>query len=126
MAHERVGEGARVVDDLLLVGAQLRGLRLAEATALAAMTCMSGPPWMPGKTTRSSALACAARHMIMPPRGPRSVLCVVVVTKSAWGTGEGWSARRDQARDVRDVDHEGRAHLVARSRRMRAKSMMRG
>ena len=25
----------------------------------------------------------------MPPRGPRSVLCVVVVTTSAWGTGDG-------------------------------------
>ena len=25
----------------------------------------------------------------MPPRGPRSVLCVVVVTMSASGTGEG-------------------------------------
>ena len=25
----------------------------------------------------------------MPPRGPRSVLCVVVVTKSAYGTGDG-------------------------------------
>ena len=25
----------------------------------------------------------------MPPRGPRSVLCVVVVTYSQWGTGDG-------------------------------------
>jgi hypothetical protein len=27
----------------------------------------------------------------MPPRGPRSVLCVVVVTTSAYGTGDGCS-----------------------------------
>jgi hypothetical protein len=26
-----------------------------------------------------------------PPRGPRSVLCVVVVTTSACGTGEGYA-----------------------------------
>ena len=25
-----------------------------------------------------------------PPRGPRSVLCVVEVTMSAYGTGSGW------------------------------------
>ena len=29
---------------------------------------------------------------IMPPRGPRRVLCVVVVTTSAYGTGFGWHA----------------------------------
>src|SRR5207245_131950 len=29
--------------------------------------------------------------MTMPPRGPRSVLWVVVVTKSAMPTGDGWS-----------------------------------
>ena len=62
-----------------------------NATALAAITCISGPPCMPGITTLSSAWACVARHMTMPPRGPRSVLCVVEVTKSAYGIGVGWS-----------------------------------
>ena len=33
--------------------------------------------------------ACSALHMIMAPRGPRSVLCVVVVTTSAYGSGLG-------------------------------------
>ena len=28
-------------------------------------------------------------HKIIPPRGPRNVLCVVVVTKSAYSTGFG-------------------------------------
>ena len=37
----------------------------------------------------------------MPPRGPRSVLCVVVVTKSACGTGTRVLAAGDQAGDVR-------------------------
>ena len=44
---------------------------------------------MPGKTALSIAWACSARQRIMPPRGPRSVLCVVVVTTSACGMGEG-------------------------------------
>ncbi len=60
-----------------------------NATALAAITCISGPPWSPGKTCLSSALACFALLTKNPPRGPRSVLCVVDVTTSACGTGLG-------------------------------------
>ena len=60
-------------------------------TALAAMMCISGPPWTPGKTARSSSFACAAFDSTSPPRGPRSVLCVVVETKSEYGTGDGWT-----------------------------------
>ena len=52
---------------------------------------MRGPPWAPGNTAESSTFAWAALQRTRPPRGPRSVLCVVVVTKSAWGMGEGWS-----------------------------------
>ena len=67
------------------------GLRASpRATALAATTCMRGPPWTPGNTARSMSLAYFSRHRIRPPRGPRRVLWVVVVTKSAWGTGLGW------------------------------------
>ena len=62
-----------------------------KATALAAMTCMSGPPCTPGKTTLSRSFAHLAWHITMPPRGPRRVLCVVVVTNSACGTGLGCS-----------------------------------
>ena len=48
-----VGERLRVGDDLPLVGAELgRRAPRANATALAAMTCISGPPWLPGKTER--------------------------------------------------------------------------
>ena len=53
-----------------------------KPTALAAMTCMSGPPCVPGKTARSMARRSSSRHRIMPPRGPRNVLCVVDVTTS--------------------------------------------
>ena len=84
-----------------------------NATALPAMTCISGPPWTPGKTVRSivAARACSpegpaltfgksagstasgssSRLKIIPPRGPRRVLWVVVVTMSACGNGEGWT-----------------------------------
>ena len=64
-----------------------------KATALAAMTCISGPPWVPGNTSDwnffSSASLALAR--MMPPRGPRRVLCVVEVTTSANGSGFGYT-----------------------------------
>ena len=77
-----------------------------RATALAAITCIRGPPWTPGKTDLSIAWASvlfpsagksarsmpggrSARANTRPPRGPRSVLWVVVVMMSAWGNGLG-------------------------------------
>ena len=51
-----------------------------KATALAAITCSSGPPCCPGKTAELIFFAIAASLVRMtPPRGPPSVLCVVVV-----------------------------------------------
>ena len=44
---------------------------------------------MPGKFVRSMSLANCSRLRIRPERGPRSVLCVVVVTMSECGTGDG-------------------------------------
>ena len=64
------------------------GLRAsAKAIALAAMLFSCGPPWKPGKTDLSMAFLRCCLHMIMPPRGPLSVLWVVVVTRSKSGTG---------------------------------------
>ena len=61
-----------------------------KATALAAMTCIRGPPWMPGKMAELTFFAIASSSVrIMPPRGPRSVLCVVVVATWACGKGLG-------------------------------------
>ena len=67
-----------------------------NATALAAITCSNGPPWFPGNTAESRScdiffttpfgvffphgLSKSSPIIITPPRGPRSVLCVVVVT----------------------------------------------
>ncbi len=45
---------------------------------------------MPGNTAELSFLAISSSSdRITPPRGPRSVLCVVVVTTCACGNGEG-------------------------------------
>ena len=59
------------------------GVTMCRAEYAKAITCISGPPCRPGKTSLSTALAYSARHIVTPPRGPRSVLWVVVVTKSA-------------------------------------------
>ena len=80
------------------------GCRISlKATALAAMTCSSGPPCMPGKTAESSncdiiftspfgvvlpqGLGKSLPIRMIPPRGPRSVLWVVEVTMWAYFTG---------------------------------------
>src|SRR4029453_13668539 len=65
---------------------------ILKATALAAMTCSSGPPCCPGKTAELTFLAMSASLVrITPPRGPPRVLCVVLVTMWACGTGLGCS-----------------------------------
>ena len=56
-------------------------------TDLAAITWGSGPPITSGQPL-STASANSSLQRIMPPRGPRSVLWVVVVTTSAQGNGE--------------------------------------
>ncbi len=58
---------------------------------MAAITCSSGPPCVPGKTCLSTAFASSVLQRIIPPRGPRNVLWVVVVTICAWGTGDGYT-----------------------------------
>src|SRR5205085_7266705 len=67
---------------------------IRDLTVTGVQTCalpiFSGPPCTPGKTLRSRAFAYDSRHSTRPPRGPRRVLCVVVVTKSASATGFGW------------------------------------
>ena len=58
----------------------------------AAITCISGPPWRPGNTAELIFFAITSSSVrIIPPRGPRSVLCVVVVTTWAWPNGVGWT-----------------------------------
>ena len=85
---------------------------MRSATAFAAITCSSGPPCWPGKTAESIFFAYSSRQRIMPLRGPPSVLWIVVVTTSAYGTGLGCTPGGDEAGEVRHVDHEQRPDLV--------------
>ena len=87
-----------------------------KQTALAAITCINGPPWMPGKVWESISLAYFSLHKIKPPRGPRKVLWVVVVTKSACSHRAGMQAGGDQAGDVGDVRQQIGARLRGRFR----------
>mmetsp|Transcript_24853 Transcript_24853/g.65664 ORF Transcript_24853/g.65664 Transcript_24853/m.65664 type:complete len:304 (-) Transcript_24853:778-1689(-) len=74
-----------------------------SATASAVIDWLWGPPWRPGKTaalifssrSHMMGLPCLStprwplRKKIMAPLGPRSDLCVVVVTMSAYSKGDG-------------------------------------
>ena len=57
-----------------------------------AIVCMSGPPWWPGNTRELIFFAYSSLARIRPPRPPPSVLWVVVVTTSQYGTGLGCSS----------------------------------
>eukprot|EP01139_Manchomonas_bermudensis_P001878 Amastigsp_a3076_76.p3 type:complete len:175 gc:universal Amastigsp_a3076_76:1223-699(-) len=59
-----------------------------SAVAMPAMTLLCGPPWSEGNTAALIRSMCSALQKIMAPRGPRSDLCVVVVTMSAYSNGE--------------------------------------
>ena len=83
-----------------------------KLTALAAMMCTSGPPCIPGNTTLSMAAANSCLLRIMPARGPRRVLCVVVVTIWACGTGRRMRASGNQPGEMGHVHQVERAHLV--------------
>mmetsp|Transcript_28217 Transcript_28217/g.63810 ORF Transcript_28217/g.63810 Transcript_28217/m.63810 type:complete len:202 (-) Transcript_28217:590-1195(-) len=58
-------------------------------TASAPVVALCGPPCNAGKTALSICSRNSLRQKIIPPRGPRRLLCVVVVTTSACGKGEG-------------------------------------
>ena len=67
----------------------------------------------------------SARLKTRPPRGPRSVLCVVVVTMSAWPNGVGWSPAATRPA-MWAMSTMSRAPTDRAIRPMRSKSMMRG
>ena len=70
------------------------------------------PALQPGKTALSIASACSLLAEDHAPRGPRSVLCVVVITTSAYGDRVRVRAGDDEAGDVRDVGEEVGADLL--------------
>lgn len=81
---ECVREHAGVGDDALLVRLELRLECLTEADRLCGDDMLERPPCVPGKMALLNFFASSSSFVrITPPRGPRSVLCVVVVTTSA-------------------------------------------
>ena len=113
LGGERRGERLRVAHDLLRrsrgsSGRRPRGTRppWPRSRARADRPADRGTPPCRSRC-RSSAV-----DTMQPPRGPRSVLCVVKVTTSACGTGFGMHAAGDEAGDVRGVEEEQRADLV--------------
>ena len=96
-----------------------------KQTALAASTCTSGPPCVPGKTFLSISLPYFSRARIMPARGPRSVLCVVVVTMSACSQGLGWTPAATRP-EMCAMSTRNTAPTRSAIWRKRAKSMIRG
>jgi hypothetical protein len=84
--HPRVLNGALLIRLELLAGSQLEGHGFRGDDV------HQRSPWTPGNTVLSTALVNAARQKTSPPRGPRNVLWVGVVTRSAWGNGLGWFA----------------------------------
>jgi hypothetical protein len=69
---------------------------------------------MPGNTIDCSffSISASALATMMPPRGPRRVLCVVEVTTCACGHRVRVHAGGDQAGDVGHVDEQVGADLV--------------
>mmetsp|Transcript_90730 Transcript_90730/g.256433 ORF Transcript_90730/g.256433 Transcript_90730/m.256433 type:complete len:216 (+) Transcript_90730:445-1092(+) len=64
----------------------------SSCTASAPIWWLCGPPWRPGNTAMSMRSLMSGRRSlylkkIMPARGPRSDLCVVVVTTSQYSKG---------------------------------------
>ena len=83
LVQQRLGQHAGVLCDILLIFFEFRLQCFAEAHGLGRDDMLQRAAWVPGKIALSMALAYSSRHRIRPPRGPRSVLWVVVVTTSA-------------------------------------------
>ena len=81
---------ARVDQHRLLVGAETPAAAPLGRPRLWPRSCASaGRPGSPGRRSCRSPRPALRSVRMNPPRGPRSVLCVVEVTNSASGTGEG-------------------------------------
>ena len=88
-AGKRFGQHFGIGDDLLRVIFELRLHRLQEADRLRRDDVHQRPALHSGEDNLVDGCRELLFARIMPARGPRSVLCVVVVTICACGTGEG-------------------------------------
>ncbi len=87
---QRLGERLGVRDDRLRIVLELRLQRLAEGHRLGGDDMHQRPALQAGEDGAVDLLAdLLVIARTMPPRGPRSVLCVVVVTTWACGSGLG-------------------------------------
>ena len=86
---QRAGQSLGVLHHLAGVDLEVVGQRLAECHRLGRDDVLQRTALGAGNTDLSMALACSMVQRIRPARGPRSVLCVVLVTTCACGTGEG-------------------------------------
>ena len=86
---QHFGEDAGVFEYLLLVAAEVLPQGLAKRDGLRRDHVHQRAALQSGNTAELTAFSCAALPTMSPPRGPRSVLCVVLVTKSATPTGVG-------------------------------------
>ncbi len=85
-----LGERLGVGDHLLRVALEVGRQRLAEGDRLGGDDVLERPALRAGEDRLVDRLGELRRSQrIMPARGPRSVLCVVLVTTCACGTGEG-------------------------------------
>ena len=110
---QRRGHGLRVFQHLLLIGPELGLERLAEGHRLRGDHVHQRPALQPREDRRvERASRAPARPKIMPPRGPRSVLCVVRGDEVGDADRRRIEAGGDQAGVVRDVGHQQRAALV--------------
>jgi hypothetical protein len=118
------GQRFRVDHNLALIIAELRLERFVETNRFGGNDVHERSALNAGKTVASICFANFSWHMTMPPRGPRRLLCVVVVTNAR--AGSDWMlAAGDEPGDVRHVDEKKRADESAICAR-RGKSMMRG
>ena len=106
-----IGQRLCVLDHLLLVGLNDGCSASPNATALAAMTCISGPPWMPGKMAEFTFRDGFIIGQIMPPRAAQRL---VRGGRRHMHMRErvGIFACRDQTGKVRNVRQQPRTNAV--------------
>ena len=90
------------------------------------MTCISGPPWMPGKTCESISFAYFSLHKNQAAARAAQGLVRGGGDKIGMFNRAGMQPGGDQAGDVRDVRQQAAPRLRRAISPMRSKSMMRG
>ena len=110
---QHLRQHARVLEHLLLVDLEVARQRFPNATALAAITCISGPPCRPGNTAELIAFSCS--RVGEDEAAARAAQRLVRGAGDEVGDADRASDRRPAAIEagvVRHVDHQQRADAV--------------